>query len=294
MMPSVPRSTPDLDLANEQGEDRSRFLANLAVSSLISEIELTPKPALVDERGSGAHTDLSAELMRCSARSLRGSFELIALASFRQIPSQSLREKLGAIGRCAEQSMLRTTAGINTHRGAIWAFGLLVSAASMGSNSPKALANRAGELARLPDWNAPREESHGWNAIRRYKMSGAREEARAGFPHVIAFALPMLHRSRRLGASETEARLNALLAIMTSLDDTCLLHRGGLRALHAARRGAAAVLGVGGTATVRGWKLLQQLEDDLIALNASPGGCADLLASTLFLDSLASDPSSES
>src|SRR5260221_12996881 len=122
--------------------DRSRvatYLASLAVRVLIEEAELTPKPALVDERGPGAHTDLSLTLMKSLAHCLRPSFELMALASFRQIPSQALRGEQGVIGRRADRSMLLTTGGVNTHRGAIWALGLLVSAAAMGANSPEAV-----------------------------------------------------------------------------------------------------------------------------------------------------------
>src|SRR5258707_6699946 len=69
--------------------DRSRlatYLASLAARALIEEAELTPKPALVDRRGPGAHTDLSLMLMKRSAHCLRPSFELMALASFRQNP----------------------------------------------------------------------------------------------------------------------------------------------------------------------------------------------------------------
>jgi triphosphoribosyl-dephospho-CoA synthase len=105
--------------------------------------------------------------------------------------------------------------------------------------------------------------------------------------------LPMLYRSRLRGATETQARLDALLAIMTSLNDTRLLHRGGLLALKTAQVGAAAVLAAGGTATARGRSLLQRLDRDLIALNASPGGSADLLAATLFLDFIANSPPTE-
>jgi triphosphoribosyl-dephospho-CoA synthase len=269
------------------------YLASLAVRALIEEAELTPKPALVDRRGPGVHADLSLQLMRCSARALRPSFELMALASFRQIPSQPLREDLGAIGRLAEQLMLLTTGGANTHRGAIWTLGLLVSAAAMKANSPDAMADTARQLASLPDWSAPKQQSNGSRVIQRYKVSGARGEAQAGFSHVTTIGLPILHRSRQKGSSETQARLDALLAIMASLDDTCLLHRGGLAALNRARAGAAAVLAVGGTATVQGWDLLQRLDCDLLALNASPGGCADLLAATLFLDFIANSPSTE-
>jgi len=96
----------------------------IAVGALIEEAELTPKPALVDRRGPGAHADLSLRLMRCSAHALRSGFELMALASFRQIPGRTLREDLGTIGRRAERSMLLTTGGVNTHRGAIWTLSL--------------------------------------------------------------------------------------------------------------------------------------------------------------------------
>src|SRR5258705_7973223 len=107
--------------------DRSRvatYLASLAVRALIEEAELAPKPALVDERGPGAHTDLSLTLMKSSAHCLRPGFELMALASFRQIPGRTLRQDLGTIGRRAERSMLLTTGGVNTHRGAIWTLSL--------------------------------------------------------------------------------------------------------------------------------------------------------------------------
>ena len=276
--------------------DRRRLaarLATLAVDALIEEAELTPKPALVDRRGPGAHTDLSLTLMKRSARSLGPSFELMALASFRQIPSQTLREDLGAIGRWAEQSMIHTTGGANTHRGAIWSLGLLLSAVAMGANSPDAVAYSARQLACLVDWSAPKQQSNGSRVIQRYKVSGARGEAQSGFPNVITIGLPILHRSRQEGSSETQARLDALLAIMASLDDTCLLHRGGFAALNTAQTGAAAVLAAGGTATVQGWDLLRRLDRNLVALNASPGGSADLLAATLFLEFIVNSPLTE-
>ncbi|MGA7778000.1 MAG: triphosphoribosyl-dephospho-CoA synthase, partial [Paraburkholderia sp.] len=45
-------------------------LARLAVTALIEEVQLTPKPALVDRRGSGAHRDLDLDIMLRSAHSL--------------------------------------------------------------------------------------------------------------------------------------------------------------------------------------------------------------------------------
>ncbi len=40
---------------------------------------------------------------------------------------QELREKIAEIGRKAEKAMLIATDGINTHKGSIWAMGLLTS-----------------------------------------------------------------------------------------------------------------------------------------------------------------------
>jgi triphosphoribosyl-dephospho-CoA synthase len=144
----------------------------------------------------------------------------------------------------------------------------------------------AAVLARLPDRFAGGPPSNGDRVRSRFGPAGARGEASAGFPHVIHLGLPMLRGARSRGVAEDHARLDALLAIMSSLDDTCLLHRGGLAALATAQTGAREVLARGGTASAAGLECLQRLHTDLLAQWASPGGSADLLAVTLFLDRL--------
>jgi triphosphoribosyl-dephospho-CoA synthase len=99
--------------------------------------------------------------------------------------------------------------------------------------------------------------------------------------------LPALLAARERGIAEDAARVDALLSIMASLDDTCLLHRAGLAGLHAGQRGAQRVVQAGGSSTPEGQIALAALEQQLLSLNASPGGAADLLAATLFLDMLA-------
>ncbi|KIL03721.1 triphosphoribosyl-dephospho-CoA synthase, partial [Stutzerimonas stutzeri] len=146
----------------------------------------------------------------------------------------------------------------------------------------------AAALARLDDPAAPHNpDSHGARVCRRYGVLGAREQAQHGFPAVIEHGLPQLLASRRAGAGEQNARLDALLAIMSSLTDTCVLHRAGLEGLTRMQAGARAVLEAGGAASLAGRRQLRLLDRDMLALNASPGGAADLLAATLFLDRLA-------
>ncbi|MGI4856799.1 MAG: triphosphoribosyl-dephospho-CoA synthase [Janthinobacterium lividum] len=304
---------------------RAEWLAAQAVAALIDEAELTPKPALVDRRGSGAHVDLDLPLMRRSAQALRPGFVALARAAQGRRPDQRLREQLAAIGRDAERAMLAVTSGSNAHRGAIWILGLLVAAAALGEtfdacaspaaagvlhpartgNTPQApqapqaiqappaseavvaLATRAACIARYPDRYAPVStlpDSHGARVRARYGATGARGEAMSGFPHVVSVGLPALLAARARGEQESDARLNALVAIIAVLEDTCLLHRGGAEALATAQRGAARILAAGGVAQPAGRAALLRLDRELLARNASPGGAADLLAATLFID----------
>ncbi|WP_432261917.1 triphosphoribosyl-dephospho-CoA synthase [Cupriavidus sp. TMH.W2] len=265
-------------------------IGDLAVDVLVEEALLTPKPGLVDARGSGAHKDMSLGLMIHSARSLRGAFAAMALAGQRAAHiDHGLRERLGALGREAEASMLRATGGVNTHRGAIWCLGLLAGAAGWLGQAVDAasVASAAGAIARLPDRHRPAHTGNkGELACSAYGVGGARAQAEAGFPHVVGVGLPALQASRARGDAESSARVNALLAIMARLDDTCVLVRAGREGLAGMQTGAAAVLGAGGVGTLPGRRRLRELEAAMQARNASPGGAADLLAATLFLDRL--------
>jgi triphosphoribosyl-dephospho-CoA synthase len=293
---AVPVDTPCLWLRSV-----ADTLADRAVDALVTEALLTPKPALVDGRGSGAHHDLTLDLLLRSALSLRDSFRQMAECAADRGPSVSLREDLAQLGRAAEQRMLAATGGSNAHRGAIWVLGLLVAASASRdlagdqariAGDAGAIAATAAAIARFPDRFAPLSSingsingpSNGSSVCARYGVGGARGEARSGFPHVVKVGLPALQSARRRGVAELHARLDALMAIMTSLDDTCLLHRGGRAALEAAQNGARTVLHHGGTSIAAGWQALLALDAKLLGRWVSPGGCADLLAACFFLD----------
>jgi triphosphoribosyl-dephospho-CoA synthase len=309
---------------------RSAILGVLAKQALIAEAELTPKPGLVDRRGSGAHTDLSLDLMKRSAIAIEPFISRMALQAMNEQPSARLRATLAATGRAAEKAMLRATNGSNTHKGAIWTLGLLAAAAAgrdelpttpslrrdqvhdlvrscsegaqqRGDGSPLirtrnaasrpnfnpiSIARTAGLIASLEDPHQSSFFSHGQIVAQRFGVTGARGEAINGFPHIVDLGLPMLRARRKANAPEPIAHLDALLSIMAQLDDTCLLYRGGRVALQAAKEGATAVLDAGGAGSVRGREHLFALDAQLLKLDVSPGGSADLLAGTLFLDAI--------
>lgn len=277
----------------DSGRELAARLAAFAVDALLEEAHLTPKPALVDRRGSGAHRDLDLARMTRSAHALEPTFAALACAARGRRPSAALRSELAAIGRAGEAAMMAATSGSNAHRGAIWIVGLLVAGATIshdvqGTWQPPHICAYGAQIACFPDRAAPLPpaDSNGARVRQRYGVGGARREAQDGFPHVVGHGLPALEAARRQGKGENAARIDALLAIMASLDDTCLLHRAGLPALETAKRGAREVLACGGSASLAGRAALHRLDRRLVAINASPGGAADLLAATLFIDKL--------
>jgi triphosphoribosyl-dephospho-CoA synthase len=275
--------------AHSNYQPRAMRLAGLARQALIAEAELTPKPGLVDRRSAGAHTDLSLAIMRRSALTIEPYLCQMAFISGRTDLNQALREQLAVIGRDAECAMLKATNGSNSHKGAIWILGLLISAAAMqdeGKAPPSRIAATAKEIASFADRATPRLVSHGDIVAKRYGVAGACGEALRGFPHVVDLGLPMLRSKRASGATEHVARLDTLLSIMSRLDDTCLLYRGGKTALVAAKEGAIAVERAGGSGTAIGRQQLLRLDHYLLELGVSPGGSGDLFAATLFLDAV--------
>lgn len=267
----------------------------LARDALVAEVMLSPKPGLVDQWNNGSHSDLTVELMVRSANCLAPYFAQMAAEGQRYHSDQTtdsllaLREKIGRIGRDAESQMMMVTNNVNTHRGAIWALGLLATSAGMlGENATSNdLCVVAGRIACLPDQFVKQTWSKGLKATRQYQINGAREQAQNGFPAILDIAFPALITSRQNGDSEPHAQLNALVALMAELTDTCVLSRSGMKGLKLMQQGANDIIRVGGVATESGFSKLIELNRDMVAINASPGGAADLLAATLFVDAIA-------
>ncbi|MEW1644517.1 triphosphoribosyl-dephospho-CoA synthase [Streptomyces sp. NPDC091219] len=260
-------------------------LARAAVDALTGQLALAPKPGLPDPRDLAARTTrVDHRALRWSAKALVPGLAAMAAAARRTgEPTSQLRAELGAIGRCAEHSLALAGGG---HRGALWALGLLVAAAALDPRAgAKDVAATAKRIATHPDRRAPRRPSRGSSISATYGAAGARGEAKAGFPHVRR-ALDTLGTVRASGATETQARLDALLTVMSTLQDTELLHTAGPLGLRHVQAGARAILETGGTATEEGARALSAFDTDLHTRAWSPRGSAGLLAGALFLDSL--------
>lgn len=254
--------------------------------ALTLELETYPKPGLVSPVDTGSHIDMDAAVFRRSAYALRPFFLRLAQAGAAGAEMPELR----AIGVEAEAAMLRATGGANTHRGAIFGLGLLCAAA--GARAVDALPDQPLGRIVARRWGAaiaaaqPVTRSHGATMQARHGAGGARHEAASGFPNVASVGLPALRSARRGGHGEAAARVHCLFALIATVGDTNLLHRGGAVGAAWARRQARGFLARGGVSQA-GWENdAISLHQAFVARRLSPGGCADLLAMTLLVDAL--------
>jgi triphosphoribosyl-dephospho-CoA synthase len=269
------------------------FVADSAKAALLAELETWPKPGLVSHVDSGSHADMDASTFIASTTAITPFYGYLTAAGAVGSGMNKLRE----IGLEAERAMLAATGGVNTHRGAIFSLGLLCAAAgATWSATARAgcrwSANLLGATVRQR-WGQAIMcgpiplHSHGTNALRRFGAGGARAQAAAGFPHAIEVGLPALRLGRRLVPGDPEAaRVQSFFAIMESMDDTNLLHRGGAVGLGYAQEAAAGFLEQGGVGQADWREQAAAVHRAFVARHLSPGGCADLLATTLFLDAL--------
>ena len=250
------------------------LVADLAERALRLELDTTPKPGLVDRRDNGAHKDMDYALMSKSISALRPYLTRLAVESAKDIDPAKIKE----IGIEAEKAMLKATGGVNTHKGALFCIGLSVAAASCLACSTGAVeAYSFKELVSRAASEIPSAQgTHGAEAKRSFKAVGALENARAAYPELFADWLPY-YRSRE---GDPFCCHKTLLHIMTTLDDTNILHRRGAEGLAHAEAEAARLLEDFSESG------LSSLNKDFIRENISPGGSADMLSLTIFIESI--------
>ncbi len=290
--PLIPaRLAPPARVRPQSDQRRLRAsAARLAVGCLHAELVLYPKPGLVSLVDNGSHRDMNAATFVRSMFALRHYFARICQAGIDDAPFAVLRQ----LGIEAEERMLKATAGINTHRGAIFSLGLLAAAAGrawaqgMPTTAPTLRANL------LISWGdalaahtgLTEANSNGLRAAARHGASGAREEGALGLPSVFEVGLPALRRTLAAGRGMRCARIDALFALMAHVSDTNVLHRGGARGAATVREAARRFIALGGSAHPRWRANALACHELFVARRLSPGGAADLLAATCLVHAL--------
>ena len=278
------------------GKKDQQALGALAAKALLYEVCTTPKPGLVDRKNNGSHRDMDVFTFLDSTAALLPYFEEAVRLGMetRDLPPQETFRRLRQAGAAGERAMFRATGGVNTHKGAVFTLGTVCAAAgrlwtaegfSKDLDAALALCGEMSAQAVQKDFEAIRREGAHTTGQRLYLehgLEGIRGELSRGLPAVAQIGLPTLRRRLEAGDSLEQAGVQVLLALMAQVVDTNLIARGGLEGQQWAMEQTKNL--PQGRAATR--QETEGLDRALIERNLSPGGCADLLAITYFLEFL--------
>lgn len=278
------------------GKKDQQALGALAAKALLYEVCTTPKPGLVDRKNNGSHRDMDVFTFLDSTAVLLPYFEEAVRLGMetRDLPPQETFRRLRQAGAAGERAMFRATGGVNTHKGAVFTLGTVCAAAgrlwtakgfSKDLDAALALCGEMSAQAVQKDFEAIRREGAHTTGQRLYLehgLEGIRGELSRGLPAVAQIGLPTLRRRLEAGDSLEQAGVQVLLALMAQVVDTNLIARGGLEGQQWAMEQTKNL--PQGRAATR--QETEELDRALIERNLSPGGCADLLAITYFLEFL--------
>lgn len=297
----------------------SEQLARFAAASLVAEARLTPKPGLVDRRTNGAHTDMDLGTFLASAAALEPLFAEYVSAGVSWERAEdgepaALADELRRIGVRAEHAMFTATDGVNTHKGANFMFALVLGAvgavlgagdsdgASVGAGAPLfSPADTARTLELVSAMGAclldrdvralltsvrtgGAQLTHGEAVYLEQGLKGARGEAARGYPLLTEALLPYFRLradGREPSDDASELLLRALVKLMARLEDTNVVHRGGMGAL-VEHRAYCRELDARELDAEQLIEVLVAYDDELTRRNVSPGGAADLLSLGVF------------
>jgi triphosphoribosyl-dephospho-CoA synthetase len=262
------------------------------------EVQVGPKPGLVDRFGSGAHRDMDYLTFLISTCALSPYWPLQARVGLDGTSPENAMGRLRETGLEMERAMVGVTGGVNTHKGLIFALSLLLFGAgycfsSTAKIDPPEAARLAAEAVKekvrselnaLSRSDHSRVKTHGEKLFLEYGITGIRGEASSGFPSVLSRGLPALHQALEVGASFHDAALYALFSIAAVCEDSNVITRGGFDFWRDSHRSRMQELATEcppySPAFIEG---LRHLDAEYSSLGVSPGGAADLLSCTLFL-----------
>ncbi len=257
-------------------------LAQQAVKALLYEVSVTPKPGLVDRADNGSHKDMDFYTFINSSTALYDYFKKCALKAVElsdKIPQQ-LFSNLRYLGLEAENKMYQHTLRINTHKGAIFSFGLIVAATAYLSENGQNTAyddilDICADMAQLSmaDFeNQNEHKSFGKQLFKEQNIKGVRGQAAEGYP-AVKTTFPMLRELLNSGVSVDQAGAKVLLKLISEVQDTNIIKRSDVKTLENVQNKVKDILQSDNSTDI-----IQKLNEEFVNLNISPGGCADLLA----------------
>jgi triphosphoribosyl-dephospho-CoA synthase len=296
----------------QEKEEYAHYIASLAQRAILYEVSTTPKPGLVDRDNSGAHEDMDFfTFMSSSSAIYKGLYECVMEGMlFNEGNNQSLLDGIRKIGIRCENDMYKATNGVNTHKGIIFSFGILCSVIgklykekSKNKFLSEEICNEVKKVTKgltdrdFRDIYSKENLTHGELLFIKYGYKGIRGEVEGGFNTIISKAIKILRdwklNNTRQSKSYITKRLSlndlfleVLLTLMAESEDTNVIIRSGISGLNYTQTVCKAFLASGGMYQIDAKTKLENMNQDFIRKNISPGGAADLLAVSIFFGML--------
>lgn len=281
---------------NTNINDQAINIASLAIQAILYEATCYPSPGLVSKVSCGSHNDMNYFTFLDSAAALINPLIHCAEAGFSSSTSQEIFRQIKQIGRLGERQMFHKTGGVNTHKGALFLLGICCAAGGKALLSGASFSSLQSIIQEMTEGLVERELnsrvwelenrvlSHGEILFLTHKVEGIRGEAERGLPVVFNISLAVYKENQDL--SQNSRLIQTLLAIMQFCEDTNILHRHSFEVLKEVQARAKQIISWGGMRTSSGIKAIREMDEDFRRCKISPGGSADLLAVTVFLDFL--------
>lgn len=262
-----------------------------------TEVELTPKPGLVDRANSGAHHDMDIHTFYASIRAIKPFvtqwIETAQIDAHEDAKQSFVR--LREIGIACEKAMFEATSNVNTHKGMIFCLAVFCGAMGRlkGCDQRFTCKNLQAQMQALcanlveDDLLHVKPNSAGARFFYETGNSGIRGIAQSGFAIIFENTLPFFQACKE-EEGEAVALKRTLLFLMSLLEDSTLWSRGGMAGLEYAKTKAKVLLHVKPNAQNLDIHL-KALDEDMISKNLSPGGSADLLAMTWLMAHIVKD-----
>lgn len=229
-----------------------KIIENFAIDASFEELNLDPKPGLVTPTSKGSHADMDYEIMKAGIESLVGYYSEAFSYGFLGESFNSLRK----LGMLFEKKMYKNTLGVNTHLGSIFSLGVLVFL--VGRIKRKCLAIDADNFHELIKKEL---ESDEFAVLLKEGNFGARAEVISGYEN--SFNYLDFDLTKRL------------LYLIYNITDTNVIRRGGEQNAEEFKKLASQAISSGD---------LEEISKFAIEKDISPGGAADILINSIFIE----------
>lgn len=249
-----------------------------ALRALLYEVSLAPKLGLVEIPNSNSHSDMNFLSFIDSASELKWYFD--SFYTLAMLSKRNEFKRLKRLGQLAENAMFKATNNINTHKGALFLFAIMIYVCAKNENdlNPINISKTTKQICENLCKNELNKNlnSIGGKCFHLYGIKGIRDEVEQGF-------LNTFKAYEFFNKQSDFKELRTLFYISSIIDDTSLLKRCEYD-LQKYKRVKNTCKKLSTKKSKNYINLIKKLNYIYVKNNLSFGGSADVLSLVFFLD----------